>query len=82
MSLKEKVVIPNYTLGEELVSAISHGIGILLSIAAIAIAIASYLSPKTIKISGFVLLNKSEIYKLMRKNSNKRMFISSNFYLF
>ena len=29
----EKISIPNYTLGEELVNAISHGIGALLSIA-------------------------------------------------
>ena len=35
MSLKEKIIIPNYTLGEELVNAISHGIGFLLSIAAL-----------------------------------------------
>ena len=29
----EKISIPNYTLGEELVNAISHGVGALLSIA-------------------------------------------------
>ena len=27
MSLKDKIIIPNYSLGEELVNSISHGIG-------------------------------------------------------
>lgn len=30
MSLKERVKIPNYTLGEELLNAISHGIRFFL----------------------------------------------------
>ena len=36
---KEKIDIPKYTLGEELMSSISHGIGVLLSIAALVLCI-------------------------------------------
>ncbi len=36
---KHKVPIPKYSLGEELISAISHGVGGLLSIAALVISI-------------------------------------------
>ena len=39
MKLKDKITIPKYTLGEELISAISHGIGTLLSIAALVLCI-------------------------------------------
>ena len=35
MALRDKIEIPKYTLGEELMSAITHGIGALLSIAAL-----------------------------------------------
>ena len=31
---KKRIAIPSYTLGEELISSISHGIGALLGIAA------------------------------------------------
>ena len=33
MSLKERISIPKYSLGEEITNAILHGIGALLSIA-------------------------------------------------
>ena len=36
---KEKITIPKYSLSEELISAISHGIGALLSIAALVLCI-------------------------------------------
>ena len=39
MSLKEKVKIPNYTLGEELWNSITHGIGALLSLAALVLCV-------------------------------------------
>ena len=32
MEKKERIIVPSYTLGEELVNAISHGIFALLSI--------------------------------------------------
>ena len=34
---KKRIAIPSYTLGEELISSISHGIGALLGIAALLI---------------------------------------------
>lgn len=39
MSLKDKIKIPNYTLGEEITNAILHGIGALLSIAALVLCV-------------------------------------------
>ncbi len=36
---KEKITIPKYTLSEELISSISHGIGVLLSIAALVLCV-------------------------------------------
>lgn len=36
---KEKIKIPKYTLGEELISSISHGVGVLLSIAALVLCV-------------------------------------------
>jgi len=36
---KEKITLPKYTLGEELISSISHGIGALLSIAALVLCV-------------------------------------------
>lgn len=36
---KEKLPIPKYSLSEELISAISHGIGVLLSIAALVLTV-------------------------------------------
>lgn len=35
----KKVTIPKYTLGEELVNSISHGIGILLGITALVLTV-------------------------------------------
>jgi hemolysin III len=39
MTLAEKIEIPKYSLGEELMSAITHGIGGLLSIAALVLCV-------------------------------------------
>ncbi len=36
---KHKIAIPSYTLGEELISAISHGVGALLGIAALVLCV-------------------------------------------
>lgn len=38
---KERITLPKYTLGEELISSISHGVGALLSIAALVLCIVS-----------------------------------------
>lgn len=39
MSLKDKIKVPTYTLGEEITNAILHGIGALLSIAALVLCV-------------------------------------------
>lgn len=39
MALKEKIEIPKYTLGEEITNAILHGVGALLSIAALVLCV-------------------------------------------
>ena len=39
MALKDKIKIPNYTLGEEITNAVLHGIGALLSIAALVLCV-------------------------------------------
>jgi len=40
MTLNEKIEIPKYTLGEEITNAILHGLGALLSIAALVLCVA------------------------------------------
>lgn len=40
-TIRERITLPNYTLGEELISSISHGVGALLSIAALVLCIVS-----------------------------------------
>lgn len=39
MTLKDKIEIPKYTLGEEITNAIVHGVGALLSIAALVLCV-------------------------------------------
>lgn len=39
MTLKEKITIPKYSLGEEITNAILHGVGALLSIAALVLCV-------------------------------------------
>ena len=44
----KKIEIPKYTLGEELMSAITHGIGALLGIAALVLSIVFSKTPISI----------------------------------
>ena len=83
MSLKEKVVIPNYTLGEELVSAISHGIGILLSIAALVLCVVfssihgnpyAIVSSCIYGVTLVILYTMSTLYHSLKVNNAKRVF--------
>ena len=39
ISLKDKIKIPHYSLSEELVNAVSHGIGALFSVAALVLTV-------------------------------------------
>ncbi len=60
MSLKEKVKIPNYTLGEEIANAITHGIGVLFSIAALVLCVV-----KSAKSGSAIAVVSSSIYGSM-----------------
>ena len=82
MSLKEKVVIPNYTLGEELVNAISHGIGALLGIAALVLCVvfsAIHHNPTAVVASSIygasliILYLISTLYHSLKVNNGKRV---------
>lgn len=78
-----KIELHKYTLGEELVNSISHGVGALLSIAALIIGIVfSVLYNDTLCVvsvaiygSTLVLLyTDSTIYHALRPNSGKKVF--------
>lgn len=82
MSLKEKVKIPNYTLGEELVNAISHGIGALLSIAALVLCVvfsaihhnaAAVVASSIYGSSLIILYLFSTLYHSLKVNNAKRV---------
>jgi len=78
-----KISLPNYTLGEELLSAISHGFGAALSIVALVLCIVKAASSGTTIaiVSGalygsmmFLLYIMSTIYHSLKKNNAKRVF--------
>lgn len=83
MSLKEKIIIPKYSLGEELINSISHGIGALLSIAALVLCVvtsaihgnstavvASSIYGSTL----IILYTMSTLYHSFKVNNAKRVF--------
>lgn len=83
MKLKDKITIPNYSLGEELINSISHGIGCGLSISALVLCIV--LSVKHHNVYGVVstslygstsilLYLISCLYHALGKNNGKRVF--------
>lgn len=83
MTLKEKIKIPKYTLGEELVSAISHGIGGLLSIAGLVLCVVfsalhhnSYavVSSAIYGSTSIILYTMSTLYHSLKVNNAKRVF--------
>ncbi len=83
MSLKEKVIIPNYTLGEELCNAISHGIGVGLSITALVLCVVrsaihgSAMAVVASSIYGsmmIILYLMSTLYHSLKVNNAKRVF--------
>ena len=82
MTLQEKVKIPNYTLGEEIVNAITHGIGALLSIAALVLCVvfscihhnATAVVASSIYGSSLIILYIiSTIYHSLKVNNGKRV---------
>ncbi len=80
---KNKVIIPKYTLAEELINSISHGIGALLGIAALVLCIV-YATIKSdawavvgVSIYGatlVILYTISTIYHALKINKAKRVF--------
>ena len=77
--LEEKIAIPKYTLGEELISSISHGMGAALGIAALCLCIAAsndvwgVVSSWIFGISLIILYSMSCIYHGLKSNNAKRV---------
>ena len=83
MSLKEKIDIPKYTLSEELFSAISHGIGSLLSVAALVLCVVfsakhhnayAVVSSVIYGSMSIILYTMSTLYHSFKVNNAKRVF--------
>ena len=79
----KKIEIPKYSLSEELLSAISHGIGTLLSIAALVLCIvvsAKHHNPYAVVASSIygstsiILYTMSTLYHSLKVNNAKRVF--------
>ncbi len=79
---KNKIEVPKYSLGEELMSSISHGIGILLSILALILCISiSTVKNSPVAIASscvygltlFILYTMSTIYHALKVNDAKRI---------
>lgn len=83
MSLKEKVTVPTYSLAEELINSISHGLGALLSIAALVLCVvtsAIHRNPTAVVASSIygttliILYTMSTLYHSFKINNAKRVF--------
>ncbi|MBQ7104330.1 MAG: hemolysin III family protein [Bacilli bacterium] len=80
---KERITLPNYTLGEELISSISHGVGALLSIAALVLCIVfaakegsaiAVVSSCIYGTSLIILYLMSCLYHALARNKAKKVF--------
>jgi len=83
MTLKEKIEIPKYTLGEEIMNAVTHGVGALLSIAALVLCIIfSAINGTAISVVSsiiygttlIILYTMSTLYHSLKVNNAKRVF--------
>lgn len=78
--LNKKIELPKYKLGEELINSISHGIGALLSIAALVLCIIkssnglSLFATLIYTISSIILYLMSCLYHSFKPNNAKRVF--------
>ena len=81
--LEEKVSIPKYTLGEELLNAISHGVGVLFAITACVLTVvfsALHNNPYAVVASSIygssliILYTMSTMYHSLKPNKAKRIF--------
>ena len=80
--LERKIPIPKYTLGEELISSISHGIGAGLGIAALCLCVKASMASNNVwgivsswifGISLIILYSMSCIYHGLKPNNAKRL---------
>ena len=83
MKLRDKIEIPKYSLGEELMSAISHGIGSLLSVAALVLCVVfsaihndayAVVSSVIYGSTSIILYTMSTLYHSFKINNAKRVF--------
>lgn len=83
MKLKDKIKLPNYNLCEELLSAISHGLGCLLSIAALVLCtvfsaihhnVYAVISSVIYGSCSILLFTMSTLYHSLKPNDAKRVF--------
>lgn len=83
MTLKEKIDIPKYSLGEEIMSAIVHGVGTLLSIAALVLCVVfssihgdaiAVISSIIYGVNMIILYTMSTLYHSLAVNNAKRIF--------
>ena len=73
--LEEKVNIPKYTIGEELVNAISHGLGILFSIIALVLTVVySSVHGNPWALALIILYTMSTLYHSLKPNKAKMVF--------
>lgn len=80
---KEKISLPKYSLGEELISSISHGVGVLLAVAALVLCVVqSAINKNMIAIiassiygtSLIILYLMSCLYHAFKPNKAKKVF--------
>ena len=83
MSLKEKIDVPKYSLGEEIMSAVIHGIGALLAIVALILCTAisashgntaAVISSIIYGTTLIILYTMSTLYHSLAVNNAKRVF--------
>lgn len=83
MSKRSPITIPKYALSEELISAISHGVGALLSIAALCLCVVvavrsadtySIVSAAIYGATLIILYTMSTLYHSLRVNKAKKVF--------
>ena len=83
MSLKEKIDVPKYSLGEEIMSAIVHGIGALLAIVALILCtvisaqhgnVVAVISSIIYGTTQIILYTMSTLYHSLAINNAKRVF--------
>lgn len=82
-TIKEKISIPEYSLGEELMNAITHGVGVLFSVAALVLSVVfsaihgnawAVVASAIYGASLIILYMMSTMYHSLKVNNAKRVF--------